>query len=401
MAEESLSQRLLRLNMSARRMMATPSLDVLLQEVVDEARVITEADFSALLVLKEGSRTEVAKFVYNAPRELFPDRLPRAIGLLAAVIETGAPARIDDIRAHPQALGIPVEHPPIGPLLAVPLASDGSVFGELAVANAPENRKFDDADETVLSELGQNAAHAIRLIQATEERVARDEARQTMLDLLRHDMMTPIATAKGAIELLSGEIKLDDQQRRRLMSAMSRAVLNLEGMAKNLRSDARLDAPQLEGEIRDIDTAALLDDLADDLGRMAADRDIDLSVNKEDAPEQFRGVESLARQAIENLVTNAIKISSNGGRVAITARAEGPSVRFDVTDQGPGIGPEDQRRLFDRFGKSTHSSPGLGLGLSIVKRVAEAHGGAVGVASQPGHGSTFWISLPVTGPSRD
>jgi signal transduction histidine kinase len=253
----------------------------------------------------------------------------------------------------------------------------------------------------VLSELGQNAAHAIRLIQATEERVARDEARQTMLDLLRHDMMTPIATAKGAIELLSGEIKLDDQQRRRLMSAMSRAVLNLEGMAKNLRSDARLDAPQLEGEIRDIDTAALLDDLADDLGRMAADRDIDLSVNKEDAPEQFRGVESLARQAIENLVTNAIKISSNGGRVAITARAEGPSVRFDVTDQGPGIGPEDQRRLFDRFGKSTHSSPGLGLGLSIVKRVAEAHGGAVGVASQPGHGSTFWISLPVTGPSRD
>jgi signal transduction histidine kinase len=398
MAEQHLTQRLLRLNESARRMFARPSLDVLLQEVVDEARVVTEADFSALLTLKEGSRTEVAKFVYNAPRELFPDRLPRAIGLLAAVIETGSPARIDDIREHPQAIGIPVEHPPIGPLLAVPLSSGGSVFGELAVANAPENRTFDDEDETVLSELGHNAAQAIQLIQATEERVERDDARQTMLDMLRHDMMTPIATAKGALELLSGQSHLNEEQSQRLMGALNRAVLNLEGMAKNLRSDARLDAPRLEGEIRDIDTAVLLDEISNDLGRLAADKEVELSVNKEDAPPRFRGVESLARQALENLLTNAIKFSSNGGRVVITARTEGPSVRFDVTDQGPGIGVEDQRGLFDRFGKSTHSSPGLGLGLSIVKRVAEAHGGAVGVASQPGHGSTFWISLPVAGP---
>jgi signal transduction histidine kinase len=318
--------------------------------------------------------------------------------LLAAVIETGAAARIEDIREHPQAIGIPVEHPPIGPLLAVPLASDGSVFGELAVANPPDKRKFDDADEDVLAELGRSAAAAIRLLEATGEQEAKDEARQTMLDMLRHDMMTPIATAKGALELLSGPARLNEDQERQLMGALNRAVLNLEGMAKNLRSDARLDAPRLEGEIRDVATAAMLNDLADDLSRMAADRDIELSVNQEDAPERFRGIESLARQALENLVTNAIKFSPNGGRVAITARAEGPSVRFDVTDQGPGIGPEDQRGLFDRFGKSTHSSPGLGLGLSIVKRVAEAHGGAVGVASQPGQGSTFWISLPVSGP---
>ena len=398
MEQEHLSQRFRRLTEIARRMMTCPSLDVLLQEVVDEARAMTDASFSALLTLKEGSRTEVAKFVYNAPRELFPDRLPRAVGLLAAVIETGAAARIEDIREHPQAIGIPVEHPPIGPLLAVPLASDGSVFGELAVANPPDKRKFDDADEDVLAELGRSAAAAIRLLEATGEQEAKDEARQTMLDMLRHDMMTPIATAKGALELLSGPARLNEDQERQLMGALNRAVLNLEGMAKNLRSDARLDAPRLEGEIRDVATAAMLNDLADDLSRMAADRDIELSVNQEDAPERFRGIESLARQALENLVTNAIKFSPNGGRVAITARAEGPSVRFDVTDQGPGIGPEDQRGLFDRFGKSTHSSPGLGLGLSIVKRVAEAHGGAVGVASQPGQGSTFWISLPVSGP---
>jgi signal transduction histidine kinase len=398
MAEELLSQRLRRLNEIARRMMTCPSLDVLLQEVVDEARAMTDASFSALLILKEGSRTEVAKFVYNAPRELFPDRLPRAIGLLAAVIETGAAARIDDIRKHPLAIGIPVEHPPIGPLLAVPLASDGSVFGELAVANPPDKRTFDDADEEMLTELGHSAASAIRLIEETGEREAHDEARQTMLDMLRHDMMTPIATAKGALELLSGPARLNEDQKRLLMGALNRAVLNLEGMAKNLRSDARLEGPRLEGEIRDVATASLLKDLADDLGRMASDRDVELTVNEEDAPDRFRGVESLARQALENLITNAIKFSPHGGRVAITARAEGPSVRFDVTDQGPGIGPEDQRGLFDRFGKSTHSSPGLGLGLSIVKRVAEAHGGAVGVASQPGQGSTFWISLPVSGP---
>ena len=73
-------------------------------------------------------------------------------------------------------------------------------------------------------------------------------------------------------------------------------------------------------------------------------------------------------------------------------------MRFDVRDQGPGIPVDEQSRLFERFQRSEESSakvPGLGLGLSIVKRVAKVHGGTIGISSQPGHGSTFWITFPV------
>jgi signal transduction histidine kinase len=118
-----------------------------------------------------------------------------------------------------------------------------------------------------------------------------------------------------------------------------------------------------------------------------------------DAPATFAGASLLVRQALENLVTNAIKFSPRGTMVALTARSEGVSIRFDVRDEGPGIAPGDQTRLFERFHRDqqaiTRRAPGLGLGLSIVKRVARAHGGTVGLASQEGHGSTFWVTFPV------
>jgi signal transduction histidine kinase len=107
---------------------------------------------------------------------------------------------------------------------------------------------------------------------------------------------------------------------------------------------------------------------------------------------------------LENLLTNAIKFSPSGTDVVLTARLEGGSVRFDVTDEGPGIAVEQQGRLFLRFEREEQgevSRAGLGLGLSIVRRVAEAHGGGVGVASRPGQGATFWISFPINSPLRD
>ncbi|MEA2446371.1 MAG: two-component system, sensor histidine kinase [Actinomycetota bacterium] len=395
-----------RLNEIAREVLSQDSVEVVLQRIVDEAKTLTQASFSALLMLQDESDEEVAKFIYNAPRELFPDRLPRVVGLLKVPIQTKAPARLDDIRGHPAGVGIPVAHPPIEALLAVPIVTDGNVLGEIAVANQPGKPIFTESDEAILTELGLHAVQAIRMAQAREESLVSDASHQAMLDLLRHDMMTPIATAKGATDLLITQFEvLTGEQRDRLLRTAGRAIEGIERMGRNLRSDARLETPQLEEGFTDIKVSVLVEELSQDLRTHADDRGISFEVViGADCPDSFRGAHLLVRQALENLLTNALKFSPDGQKVVITARREGESVRFDVRDEGPGVPLEDQADLFQRFRRGARAGEppriGLGLGLSIVKRVAEAHGGAVGLASRPNQGCTFWITFPLVPPLR-
>jgi signal transduction histidine kinase len=103
----------------------------------------------------------------------------------------------------------------------------------------------------------------------------------------------------------------------------------------------------------------------------------------------------MVREVLDNLVGNALK---HAGSAAVTARAEGEHVRFDVRDEGPGIPEDEQSRLFDRWTRTTEARKGavggFGLGLSIVKRLVVAHGGTLGVSSRAGEGATFWVTFP-------
>lgn len=393
-------QSLLRLNEIARMVLSSTPLDVVLQRIVDEAKELSGAAFSALLILKKGSRTETERFIYNAPRELFPDRLPRAVGLLAVPIETKTSVRLDDIRGHPAGRGIPGVHPPIGPLLAVPIVIEEQVLGEIAVANQPGEKNFDQVDESLLAELGFHATEAIRISAAQEARADIDQARQVLVDVVRHDLATPVAVARGCVDQLQRtDSGMSAEERNEVFLALDRSVSAIERLSSNLRSDARLENPSLYRDFAEISVPALLAEVHSDLVDYAEQRDVRLTVLTEgDAPDDFAGAVLLVRQAIENLVTNAIKHSPPGAAAVVTCRREGDAVRFDVRDEGDGISPEAQEGLFDRFTTLRGLPPmsGLGIGLSIVRRVADSHGGTVGVSSQRGHGSTFWISFPIT-----
>jgi two-component system sensor histidine kinase SaeS len=110
------------------------------------------------------------------------------------------------------------------------------------------------------------------------------------------------------------------------------------------------------------------------------------------------------RQVVTNLLVNAIKFSPRNGEVLLRATREPKWVRIDVCDQGPGIGADEATHIFELFGQGGHpngrSDMGVGIGLHLVKRISELHGGHVGVNSTPGEGSTFWVRLPIA-PARD
>ena len=105
----------------------------------------------------------------------------------------------------------------------------------------------------------------------------------------------------------------------------------------------------------------------------------------EEVPRSFSGDPRTVRDALENLVTNAIKFTPEGGTVTVAVSGGDGVVRFEVTDEGPGIPPERQTTLFS----------GPGHGLVLVRRLVEGQGGSLGVESSPGKGSTFWVTFPV------
>lgn len=397
------AQGLKTLNALARELLTQSSIDVLLTRIVDAAKELTRADFSALITIRDGTTAEVDHFVYNAPRELFPPRLPRLVGLLAVPIESRSVARLDDIRGHPAGAGIPVEHPPIAALLAAPILVEDEVIGELAVANQPGRPAFDDVDEAMLVELAAHGAMAVSLVRAREAQLQVTATRRALMDTALHNIRTPLTVATGFVATLRAHFEsLTPDEREDAFEAIARAHDRIQLLAEG----ALLDHPLNESPAREHD-GIVVADLAlvvkEDMGDVR--RDVELRWEFEpDAPESFDSDLQLVRELLDNLVSNALKHAPAGTTVTVTARREGESVRFDVSDEGPGIPPEEQGRVFEQFYRTRQSTeaglPGTGLGLWIVRRLGELLGGSVGLSSRRGEGTTFWVTFPLVPPTR-
>jgi two-component system sensor histidine kinase BaeS len=189
---------------------------------------------------------------------------------------------------------------------------------------------------------------------------------------------------------------------------VDRSLSRLDGLEEflgDLRLLARLEAGALDEGVEAVSVKDLLGDVAREHEAEAETRGLALNVEVEDGIPPVRGHPRLLREAVANYLSNALKFTPGGGDVLIWAkRRHNGGVRVGVTDTGIGIAPRDHSRLFQemrrlpkRTGDGEREGRASGLGLSIVRRVAEAHDGSVGFASRPGLGSTFWIDLPGDG----
>jgi len=152
------------------------------------------------------------------------------------------------------------------------------------------------------------------------------------------------------------------------------------------------------GEIVDVDVTELVEAVARDAAGPEAETKVVATVERS-TPPTFRAEPQVVRELLGNVVGNAVKHSPPGETVSLVARADGDFIRFDVSDHGPGILAHEQGRIFEQFYRTRQSLDGglagTGLGLWLTRRMAELLGGSVGVTSRPGHGSTFWLTLPL------
>jgi len=222
------------------------------------------------------------------------------------------------------------------------------------------------------------------------------------LHIALHDLKAPIGAATMLVNSLriGSNTPLSKQQEHGIERILAR-LGEAEAFLHDFSVLGALDTPDLDKQTEAIDMGALIQTAVAENKDVAHMHHHSLTVNVAEGLPPVRGVERLIREAVTNLITNAIKYTPDNGAIEIRAWADGDRVRIEVEDNGIGIALEDQNRLFQEFVRIKQKDTrlgdvaGSGLGLSIVRRVIEAHHGHVGVTSELGKGSTFFIDLPV------
>jgi PAS domain S-box-containing protein len=236
----------------------------------------------------------------------------------------------------------------------------------------------------------------------SELKQARQEAerlKEEFFALVSHDLRTPLASVKGYSNLLltgkGGD--LTDQQRL-FLEAIARNTTRLERLVGDLLFAAEVEAGTFAIDMGPVDLRRVLTDSVDAAKPGAEEKEIELTLEAGSIPECSGDGDRLA-QLFDNLISNAIKYTPEGGRVAVRLQGENGHVLIEIEDSGIGIPMAEQEFLFDRFFRASTANsasiPGIGLGLTISKAITEAHRDQLGVKSEEGVGTTFQVELPL------
>jgi signal transduction histidine kinase/ActR/RegA family two-component response regulator len=283
--------------------------------------------------------------------------------------------------------------------------SRGGELGDLAesidsMAEALERRT--DESQRAIADLGSLTGE---LEQRVNERTvgleeARDladrgsEAKTAFLARLSHELRTPLNALRGFSKLLAAE-SLDPADRIEAAKHVSAAAEHMTRLVEELLDTARVEAGQLRVDLTSVSAEAVVDDVLSLAGALAAEHGVALLTPEVPPGLTVRADRGRLRQALLNLVTNAVLYNRRGGTVTVRVDLREGRVLFDVLDTGAGIAAADLERLFipyDRLGRGLESS-GLGLGLALSRRIVEAMGGTIAVESEEGVGTRFTIEL--------
>ena len=239
---------------------------------------------------------------------------------------------------------------------------------------------------------------AVLVVHDTTESARYQELRKEFVANVSHELRTPLTMIRGFVETLKEGAFRDPEKGMEFLSIIEKHAQLLTNLVENLLDLSRLESPQgLPRRVR-VDLAGMVNRVMELRMPAARKKKQELLTELPSSLPNVLGDPDYIERAISNLVDNAIKYTPEGGSIRVTAARNGTGVRMEVMDTGIGIPEADLPRIFERFYRVDKSRSrdmgGTGLGLAIVKHVVQAHGGTVDVASRPGQGSTFRITLP-------
>ena len=345
------------------------------------------------------SLDDMVKVVADSAREILG--VPRAV----------ATARVHDRRIHratsPAALAAPLDGAEDDLVmsivrstnfLAVPLTRrDGRNMGELQVSGKPHGA-FTEEDEDILVQLAQMTSIAVENTLYGELREA-NRLKDEFLATVSHELRTPLSAMLSWVWMLRRG-GLDAEGAARAIEAIERNVKAQTRIVEDLLDVSRIVTGKLRLDTRLVDLGPIIEMTTDSITPAAEAKGITVRSSIDGATPPVLGDAIRLQQLVWNLLTNAIKFTSAGGRVDVVLATSGAEVEVRVSDTGIGISQDFLAYVFEPFrqadGSSGRKSGGLGLGLAIVRHVAELHGGRVEARSAgEDQGSTFVLTLPV------
>ena len=226
-----------------------------------------------------------------------------------------------------------------------------------------------------------------------------DQLKSQMVQMLSHDIRAPLGVASGYLDLLKENLHPFTSVQAQLIQGMEIALSRMEHLAAELLDLERIEAG-IDRTWAPLHIGLLAQEAVDELREEARAKQQQVELSIAESLPALSGDSLRLKQALANLISNAIKYTPRGGQVWVRLHCEDQMVVVEVQDTGYGIPASAQPRLFQRFFRAkapgTEDIAGTGLGLSLVKAIVEQHGGEISFASEPGQGSTFTVRLPAT-----
>lgn len=232
-----------------------------------------------------------------------------------------------------------------------------------------------------------------------------NELKTHLLDIASHDLRSPLTTILGFSSVLQEELD-DHDDLQEAIDAIAHAARHMQHLVDDLLDTAVLEHGQVELHAQPVDAARVAESVVRVYKDRAAAKRQQLEFHtRDDTSYVVEADETRLTEALDNLVSNAVKFTPLEKRICVSVSRRNGTVRIAVHDEGPGLTAEDRRNLFARFqrlsAKPTGNEPSTGLGLSITKRLVEMHGGRIWAESEPGQGSTFIVEMPALSADED
>jgi signal transduction histidine kinase len=292
-------------------------------------------------------------------------------------------------------------------LVVVPLGAGIHCLGYLTFVRAAPVTGWTEAEDEAALVVGREIGRAVeraRLYQRERLLVAElqelDRYKGEMIATITHELKNPLTSIGGHVELLQ-----DEEVAPVSVEAIARNVDRLQTLVEDMLLLTKVNDPRRPFVPTPVDLSALIEETRDLLTIQAERGGLSLDATAVRRDVLVHGERDDLARLLANVVGNAVKYTHAGGRITLALDVEdadgagGPRAVFSCTDTGMGISEKDLLTLFDEFDRSSnpaaHTVPGTGIGLAIVRRIVDRHGGSIGVESAPGRGSTFRVGLPL------
>jgi signal transduction histidine kinase len=223
------------------------------------------------------------------------------------------------------------------------------------------------------------------------------EMKTEFVAIVSHELRTPLTSIKIAIDVVHDEQNLTDSERKNYLVVAKRNVDRLARLINEVLDFQKLEAGREEFKLLPHGVNEIVAEVAETFAAVVREKGLELTLALEPGLPPVVCDRDRISQVVINFTNNAVKFAGRGRVTLKTQRANG-AVRVSVHDEGPGIAPEDRKRLFNSFTQivaSGKAKEGTGLGLSICRKIIEHHDGTIGVESEPGQGTTFFFALPI------